>query len=184
MAQPKVNRAKTVHGEAMLKEDVNNCEQIMQSFINIYYIYIYILYICMHYVLSPAWLCKPVDCSPPGISILGTLQVRIMEWVAISSSRVSSWPRDWTCISYVSCIVGGLLTLSYSITKLCWTLCYPMDYSTPGFPVLHYLQEFAQTHVHWVSDAIQPSHPLLPLYPPTLNLSQHQGLFQWVRSSH
>ena len=52
MAEPKVNRAKTVHGEAMLKEDVNNCEQIMQSFINVYYIYI--LYIYMHYVLSPA----------------------------------------------------------------------------------------------------------------------------------
>ena len=150
----------------------------------IYIFYIYILYIYMHYVLSPAWLCKPVDSSPPAISVHGTLQVRIMEWVAISSSRVSSWPRDWTRISYVSCIVGGLLTLSYSITKLCLTLCYPMDYSTPGFPVLHYLQEFAQTHVHWVSDAIQQSHPLLPLSPPTLKLSQHQGVFQWVRSSH
>ena len=57
-----------------------------------------------------------------------------------------------------------------------------MDYSTPGFPVLHYLLEFAQTHVHWVSDDIQPSHPLLPTSPPALNLSQHQGLFQWVSS--
>ena len=112
----------------------------------------------MHYVLSPAWLCKPVDSSPPGISVHGTLQVRIMEWVAISSSRVSSWPRDWTHISYVSCIVGGLLTLSYSITKLCPTLCYPMDYSTPGFPVLHYLQEFAQTHAN---ESVMPSNHLI-----------------------
>ena len=59
-----------------------------------------------------------------------------------------------------------------------------MDCSTPGFPVLHYLPELAQTHVHWVGDAIQPSHPLLSPSPSALNLSQHQGLFQWVSSSH
>ena len=62
------------------------------------------------------------------------------------------------------------------------TLCSPLDCSTPGFPVLHYLPEFAQTYVHWVSDAIQLSHPLLSPSPPALNLSQSQGLFQWVRS--
>ena len=60
----------------------------------------------------------------------------------------------------------------------------PMDCSTPGSSVLHYLPEFAQTHVHWVSDAIRPSHPLLPPFPPVFNLSQHQGVFQWVGSSH
>ena len=54
-----------------------------------------------------------------------------------------------------------------------------MDCSTPGFSVLHYLLEFAQTHVHWINDAIQPSHLSLPS-PPALSLSQHQGLFQWV----
>ena len=59
-----------------------------------------------------------------------------------------------------------------------------MDCSTPGLPVHHQLPEFTQTHVHWVSDAIQPSHPLLPLSPPVLNLPQHQGLFHWVNSSH
>ena len=59
-----------------------------------------------------------------------------------------------------------------------------MDCSIPGSSVLDYLLEFTQTHVHWVSDAIQPSHPLLSPSPPTLNLSQHQGLFQWVGSSH
>ena len=58
-----------------------------------------------------------------------------------------------------------------------------MDCSTPSFPVLCYLPEFAQTHVHWVGDAIQPSHPLLSLSPPAFNLSQHHGLFQWVSSS-
>ena len=69
------------------------------------------------------------------------------------------------------------------VAKSCPTLSYPMDCSLPGFPVLHYLPEFVQTHVHWVSDAFQPAHPLSP--PPlALNLSQHQGLFQWVSSSH
>ena len=65
-----------------------------------------------------------------------------------------------------------------SVAKSCPTLCVPMEWSMPGFPVLHYLLEFAQTHVHWVSDAIQPSHSLLPPSP-LLSLSQHQGLYQW-----
>ena len=69
-------------------------------------------------------------------------------------------------------------------TKSCPILCEPMDYRTPGFPILHYLLEFAQTHVHWVSDAIQPSCPLLLPSPPAFNLSQHQGLSQWVSSLH
>ena len=60
---------------------------------------------------------------------------------------------------------------------------WPKDCSMPGFPVLYYLPEFAQTRVHWVSDTIQPSQPLSPSSP-VLNLSQHQGLFQWVGSSH
>ena len=59
-----------------------------------------------------------------------------------------------------------------------------MDCSMPGFPVHHQLQELAQTHIHWVGDAIQPSHPLLSPSPPALNLSQHQGLFKWVSSSY
>ena len=63
--------------------------------------------------------------------------------------------------------------------QLCLTLWDPMDCSTSGFPVLHYLPEFAQTHVHWVGDAIQPSRPPSPSSP-TFNLSQHQGLSQWV----
>ena len=59
-----------------------------------------------------------------------------------------------------------------------------MDCSTPGFPVFHYLLQFAQTHVHCVNNAIQPSHPLSSPSPPALNLSQNQGLFQWVGSLH
>ena len=71
-----------------------------------------------------------------------------------------------------------------SVTKSCPTLCDPMDCSMPGFPVLHHLPEFAEIHIHRVSDAIQPSHPLLSPSPPAFSLSQHQGLFQWVDSSH
>ena len=63
-------------------------------------------------------------------------------------------------------------------------LCNPMNRSTPGLPVHHQLQEFTQTHVHWVSDAIQPSYPLSSPSPPALSLSQNQGLLKWVSSSH
>ena len=68
----------------------------------------------------------------------------------------------------------------WSVTKSCLTLCNPMECSMPAFPVLDFLPEFAQTHVHWVDGAIQPSHPLSTPSLPALNLSQHQGLFQWV----
>ena len=71
-----------------------------------------------------------------------------------------------------------------SVTQLCPTLCDPMDCSTPGFPVHCKLPELAQTHVYWVSDAIQPSHPLSSPSPPAFYLSQHQGIFKWVSSSH
>ena len=71
-----------------------------------------------------------------------------------------------------------------SVAQLCPTLCDPIDCSMPGFPVHHQLPEFTQTHVHWVGDAIQASHLLLSPSPPTLNFSQHKGLFQWVSSSH
>ena len=71
-----------------------------------------------------------------------------------------------------------------SVTQSCPTLCNSMDCSTSGFPVLHCLPEFAQTHVHWVGDAIQPSHPLSSLSSPVLSFPQHQGPFLWVSSSH
>ena len=71
-----------------------------------------------------------------------------------------------------------------SVTQLCLTLCDPMNHSTPGLPVHHQLPESTQTHVHWVSDAIQPSYPLSSPSPPALNLPQHQGLFKWVSSSN
>ena len=71
-----------------------------------------------------------------------------------------------------------------SVAQSCLTLCDLLNRSMPGLRVHHQLPEFTQTHVHWVGDAIQPSHPPLSPFPPALNLSQHQGLFKLVSSSH
>ena len=71
-----------------------------------------------------------------------------------------------------------------SVAQLCPNLCDRMNRSMPGLPVHHQLPESTQTHVHWIGDAIQPSQPLLSPSPLALNLSQHQGLFKWVNSSH
>ena len=112
-----------------------------------------------------------------------------MGWAA--PQRVgSSQPRDQT---HVSCI-GRLILYRWatreapvqfsSVAQVCPTPCDPMDGSTPGLPVHRQLPEFTQTHVHWVGDAIQPSHPLSSPSPTAFNLSQNQGLFQSVRSSH
>ena len=79
--------------------------------------------------------------------------------------------------------VEGSVQIS-SLAQLGLTLCDPMNRSTPGFPVHHQLPEFIQTHVHQVSDAIQPSHPWSSSSPPAPNPSQHHSLFQWVNSSH
>ena len=71
-----------------------------------------------------------------------------------------------------------------SVTQLCLTPCDPVNCSTPGLPVHQQFLEFTQTHIHWVRDAIQPSHPLLSPSPPAPDPSQHQSLFQWVNSLH
>ena len=122
-------------------------------------------------------------CSPPGFSVDGILQARILEWVAMPSSRRSSLPKDWTHISYISCSSRQVLYHQghlgsprnqgqfSSVTQSCPTLCVPMNLSTPGLPVHHQLQEFIQTHVHQVGDAIQPSHPLSSPSPPVPNPS-------------
>ena len=96
-------------------------------------------------------------------------------------AKVNSWdfgPLQKSSLTFVICCC------CCSVAKSCPTLWDPMDCSTPGFPVLHLLLELAQTHVHWVSDATEPSHPLSAPSPPTFNLSQHQGLFQCVGPSH
>ena len=114
-------------------------------------------------LLSRIWLCDPMDCSLPGSSVHGIFQARVLKWGTV------------------------LIDVNFqfsSIAQSCLTLCNPMNRSMPGLPVHHQLLQSTQTHVHRVSDAIQSSHPLSSTSPPDLNLSQHQGLFQWVSSSH
>ena len=108
-------------------------------------------------------LCDPMDCSLPGSSVHGIFQARVLEWVAIALSHQN---------------VFKYVTWYRSVAQLCPTLCDPMNRSTPGLTVHHQLPEFTQTHVHRVSDAIQPSHPLSSPSPLAPNPSQHQSLFQ------
>ena len=92
---------------------------------------------------------------------------------------------DTMYIKYITYTRGILLRIQVSsVTQSCQILCDLTDCSTLGFPVLYHLLELDQTHVHWVGDAIQPSCPLSFPSPPAFNLSQHQGLFQWVRFLH
>ena len=105
---------------------------------------------------------------------------RPWEWLWFLSYKKQNELRSSILLKAVHTTGAGCCSVSQS----CQTLCDPMDHSTPGSPVLRYLPEFTQTHIHWVDDAIQPSHPLSSPSPPALNLSQHQDLFQWVGSSH
>ena len=79
-------------------------------------------------------------------------------------------------IRAIKCLISSVQFCS--VTQLCQTLCDPMNHGTPGLPVHHQLLEFTQTHVRWVGDAIQPSHPMSSAFPPATNPSQHQSLFQ------
>ena len=111
----------------------------------------------------------------------------------VAKSR--TWLSDWTDLNWCLCIHVYVCICSVSVWMFAMfstvqslscvlTLCNPMDCSTPGLPVHQQLLELAQTHVHRVGDAIQPSHPVSSPSPSTFNLSHHQGLFQWVNSSH
>ena len=114
-------------------------------------------------------------------------------FVILSNDLQLSWGWSAWLLSYLPLAsnpsLSSLLCTSRcavqlsSVAQLCPTLCHPMDCSIPGLPVHHQLPEFTQTHVHWVSDAIQPSYPLSSPSP-AFNLSQHQGLFKWVSSLH
>ena len=114
--------------------------------------------------------------------------------------KTCSWQRNWLELVFVVSFFFFLLKQSwftilckllvyrtvisrYSVAGSCLTCCDPRDCSTPSFSLLHHILEFTQAHVHWVSKATQPSHPLSSLSP-AFKLSQHQGLLQWVSSSH
>ena len=109
----------------------------------------------------------------------GWWSLTITAWSDISHCGSRWEEHEWNKDNSTS-----LLQRFSSVTQSCPTICNPMDCSIPGLLVHHQLPGFAQTHAHWVSDAIQPSHPLSSPSPPAFNLSQHQGLFQWVNSSH
>ena len=139
--------------------------------------------VCVCWSLSNVQLfCNPMDSSLSEPSVHGILQTRILEWVAIPFSRESSWPRDQTLVSCTASRFFTIWAIQVSSVPLLShvQLCGPIACSTPGFLVHHQLLEF--THLHWVGGAIQPSHPLSSPYPPAFNLSQYQGLFQWVGS--
>ena len=127
-----------------------------------------------------AWL-WPFPCWSLGLEGLppltppGQLSLRTLNWAQMLPPPGSlPWSTPSTC----------LVPEFRSVAQLCLTLCDPMNCSTAGFSVHHQLPELAQTHFHWVSDAIQPYHPLSSPSPPAFNLSQHQGLFQWISSLH
>ena len=112
----------------------------------------------------------------------------LTEFCCMSSN--SCWERNIKIFNYVCVFICYLFSFCCFLLHIFWdiiiiydlTLCDLVNCRPPGFPVHHYLLDFAQ--IHWVCDAIQPFHPLSPPSPPALNLSQHQGLFQWASSLH
>ena len=108
-------------------------------------------------------------------------------WVNFEETCEGKYLQRLNGYPYVSVLVECKVTgtsVQFSLVAQSWpTLCDPINCSMPGLPVHHQLPEFTQTHIHWVGDAIQPSHPLSSPSPAP-NPSQHQGLFQWVNSSH
>ena len=129
----------------------------------------------MHESEKWKWSCSvmsyssdPMDCSLPGSSIHRIFQARVLEWgaIAFSEDKIMLWLRP-----QFSCLVLSNSLRSHGLQHA----RIPCPSPTP---------ELAQTHVHWVGEAIQPSRPLSSPSPPAFNLSQHQGLFRWVNSSH
>ena len=112
------------------------------------------------------YMCPPSWNSPTSLPI-PTLRVVPVHQPRAPVSCIWTWTGD---------LFHMVIYQFSSVAQLCLTLCDSMDCSIPGLPVYHQLPEFTQTHVHWVGDAIQPSHPLSSPCPPTFNLSQHQSL--------
>ena len=100
---------------------------------------------------------------------------------SVGSHRVG---HDWSDLAAAAATHCKATVVVQSPSHVWLFATNPRNYKTPGFPVLHHLPDFAQIHVHWMGDAIWPSHPVPPLSPLALDLSHHQGLFHWVGSSH
>ena len=128
-----------------------------------------------------------LDCSMPGLPVPHHL-LKFAQVYSLHQQRHQAILFSDTLFPFCpqSCPASGNFPVSRlfasvqfsSVAQSCPTLCDPMNRSTPGLPVHHQLPEFTQTHVHRVSDAIQPSHPLLFPSPPAFSPSQHQSLFQ------
>ena len=127
------------------------------------------------------WTGRPGVLQSMGLQRVGHVWMTELNWTEYL--EILHFPLFFpTILVFYCCITNYLSWRSFSSVQLRLTLCDPMDCITPCFPVLHQLTELAQTHVHRVSDAMQPSHPLSSSSPPAFSLSQHQGLFQWVSS--
>ena len=121
-----------------------------------------------------------------------TCTIRVIIWYArvrLALFRVcvelsTETKTDWEMLSHCNCSIHVCNVCCCCSVAKSWLTLRPHNSRTPGFPVLHYLPEFVQTDVCWVSDATQPSHPLSSPSPLALNVSQHQGLFLWIDSSH
>ena len=119
------------------------------------------------------------------ISLHWLLRKAFLPLLAIFWNSAFKWIYfSFSLLLFTSLLDIYILVQFSSVTQSCLTLCNPMNHSTPSLPVHHQLQEVTQIHVHRVGDAIQPSHPLSSPSPPAPNPSQHQGLFQWINSSH
>ena len=118
-------------------------------------------------------------------SVQRTLQMCFASQVPSPSHRIYFLHCPFSLLHHQSLSSHQTVSCQFSsVTQSCPTFCYPKDCSTPLFPFRHQLPEFTQTDVHRIGDAIQPSHPLPAPSPPAFNLSQHQGLLQWVGSPH
>ena len=133
---------------------------------------------CAHLLQSRLTLRDPMDCSPPGSSL--SMDFSGQEyWSGVPLPSPPDLMIAQQNNSSCSRICFPVNSVQFSsVTQSCPTLCDPMNRSTPGLPVHHQLPEFTQTHIHRVSDAIQPSHPLSSPSPLAPNPSQHQGLFK------
>ena len=134
-----------------------------------------------HWVVSNS--CDPMGCSQPGSSVHGISQARTLEWVAISFTGKESFLTQWLNLCFLHCnrsseLQADSLQLSHQLLFSRQVVSDSLRPHGLQHARLHYLPEFAQTHVLWVSDAIQPSHPLSLSSPPALNPSKHQGIFQ------